>query len=82
MYATIKDKNKVLINRLSNDEAILLKSIADEAKEGSISFTELTGETGDFDGIMITVTPKEPEEEVNEIINETEETETEENLNS
>ena len=82
MYATIKDKNKVLINRLSNDEAILLKSIADEAKEGSISFTELTGETGDFDGIMIIVTPKEPEEEVNEITNETEEIETEENLNS
>ena len=56
MYAEIKNANKILINRLADTERILLEQIANEAETAEITFSKLTGETGDFDGIMINVT--------------------------
>lgn len=56
MYAEIKNANKILINRLADTERILLEQIATEAETAEITFSKLTGETGDFDGIMINVT--------------------------
>lgn len=60
MYAEIKDSERILINRLADSERILLKQIADNSKTADITFSELNGETGDFDGIMINVKPIAP----------------------
>ena len=57
MYAEIKSNNKVLINRLDDSERILLKQIADLAKDTTkkVEITELTDENGDFGGIFLEV---------------------------
>ena len=60
MYAEIKDSERILINRLADSERILLKQIADNSKTADITFSELNGETGDFDGVMVNVKPVGP----------------------
>lgn len=59
MYAEIKGKNKILINRLDNNERIILENIVESIDKSDIDIKALTGETGDFDGIMITLNPTE-----------------------
>lgn len=51
MYSEIKDNKRILINRLDDSEKLLLQNMYEESKECDISFKELNGETGDFDGI-------------------------------
>lgn len=62
MYAELKSQNKLLINRLDENEKILLKNLLEDSKDATITFNELTDETGDFGGIFIEVTPKETTE--------------------
>jgi hypothetical protein len=57
MYAEIKDNNKILINRLTDSESILLQNIVQNSSNASITFDSLNGDTGDFDGVMINVIP-------------------------
>ena len=60
MYAMIKDSTKILINRLDSNEKVLLQQIAENSKNAEIAFSELDGETGDFDGVIINVNPIVP----------------------
>ena len=71
MYAEIKSENKVLINRLSENERILLKGICDKAQgeNTKVTLKELTDESGEFGGIFLEVTEvpvEEPEEDTTE----------------
>ena len=50
MYSEIKNNNQILINRIDENEAILLKNFYDESKDSILSLIELNGETGDFSG--------------------------------
>lgn len=59
MYSEIKSQKQILINRLDDSERILLKEIYNTSKNADISLQELTGETGDFDGVMLNVVPKD-----------------------
>lgn len=58
MYAELKSQNKLMINRLDENEKILLKNLLEDSKDATINFSELTDETGEFGGIFIEVTPK------------------------
>ena len=53
MYSEIKNNNQILINRLDENEAILLKNFYDESQNSILSLTELNGETGDFSGLIL-----------------------------
>lgn len=62
MYAEIKDDKRLLINRLDNNEAVLLQGLTSNLDKKEIQVEKLTGETGEFDGIMLAfkeVNPKE-----------------------
>ena len=71
MYAVIKDNEQLLINRLDNNEAVILKGMISNLENKDIKVTELTGETGDFDGILLSFKEKE-EEVVEDIVEEVE----------
>lgn len=60
MFAEVKDKNKILINRLDDTERILVKELVDASKEDTnkIVITELTDECGEFGGLFLEVTEK------------------------
>lgn len=60
MYSEIKNNNQILINRLDENEAILLKNFYDESQNSILSLTELNGETGDFSGLILEKTPIAP----------------------
>lgn len=62
MYSEIKDNKRILINRLNDSEKILLQNMYEESKNCNLSFTELNGETGDFDGVMLEMTKIEPKD--------------------
>lgn len=64
MYAEIKNKNSILINRLDDNEAILLKQILEDstASDREILMKSLSDESGDFGGILISVEQKEKSE--------------------
>lgn len=69
MYAEIKDNERVLINRLDNNEAVILQGLVSDLDKKEIQVEKLTGETGEFDGIMLAfkeVDPKKivPSEEI------------------
>ena len=61
MYAEIKNKNSILINRLDDNEAILLKQILEDstASDREVLMKSLSDESGDFGGILISVEQKE-----------------------
>lgn len=62
MYAEIKDDKRLLINRLDNNEVVLLQGLTSNLDKKEIQVEKLTGETGEFDGIMLAfkeVNPKE-----------------------
>ena len=56
MYAEIKSTNQILINRLDENEKLLLKDIVEKAKNSKVELKELLDETGDFGGVMIELT--------------------------
>lgn len=56
MYAEIKSTNQILINRLDENEKLLLKDIIEKAKNSKVELKELLDETGDFGGVMIELT--------------------------
>lgn len=56
MYAEIKSTNQILINRLDENEKLLLKDIVEKAKNSEVEIKELLDETGDFGGVMIELT--------------------------
>ena len=64
MYAEIKNKNSILINRLDDNEAILLKQILEDstAPDREVLMKSLSDESGDFGGILISVEQKEKSE--------------------
>ena len=64
MYAEIKNKNSILINRLDDNEAILLKQILEDstASDREVLMKSLSDESGDFGGILISVEQKENSE--------------------
>lgn len=64
MYAEIKNKNSILINRLDDNEAILLKQILEDstASDREVLMKSLSDESGDFGGILISVEQKEKSE--------------------
>lgn len=57
MYAEIKSSNKILINRLDDNERIILKDFCDKVNsEGStLTVSVLTDEAADFGGILLEV---------------------------
>lgn len=57
MYAEIKSSNKILINRLDDNERIILKDFCDKvnAEGGTLTVNALTDEAADFGGILIEV---------------------------
>ena len=66
MYAEIKSENRILINRLNDEERILLETIYNKSKEENkeISLTKLLDENGNFGGVMLEVNDKEAESNV------------------
>lgn len=56
MYAEIKSTNQILINRLDENEKLLLKDIVEKAKNSKVELKELLDETGDFGGVMVELT--------------------------
>lgn len=66
MYSEIKNNNQILINRLDENEAILLKNFYDESQNSILSLTELNGETGDFSGLILEKTPIAPKAVISE----------------
>lgn len=66
MYSEIKNNNQILINRLNDAEAILLKNFYDESLNSILSLKELNGETGDFSGVILEKTPIAPKAIISE----------------
>lgn len=64
MYAEIKNKNSILINRLDDNEAIILKQILEDstASDREVLMKSLSDESGDFGGILLSVEQKEKSE--------------------
>ena len=58
MYSEIKSNNKILINRLDENESLLLENILNMSNQpnGVIKMERLTDESGDFGGVFIEVT--------------------------
>lgn len=67
MYAELKSQNKLLVNRLDENEKILLKCFAENAKNKTITIEELTDESGDFGGIFLNLVEPENEEPSKEV---------------
>ena len=61
MYSEIKTNNKILINRVNENEAILLEDIFNKANlpNGKIKMEKLTDESGNFGGVFIEVTEED-----------------------
>ena len=57
MYSEIKSSEQILINRLDENERIILEDIYKKAQqEGTqISFEKLTDESGDFGGVLVDI---------------------------
>ena len=66
MYSEIKNNNQILINRLNDAEAILLKNFYDESLNSILFLKELNGETGDFSGVILEKTPIAPKAIISE----------------
>lgn len=60
MFAEVKDKNKILINRLDDTERILVKELVEASKEDTkkVTITEILDENGDFGGLFLEVIEK------------------------
>ena len=63
MNAEIKSNNKILINRLNDNERLLLQNIYNESQKVDkvVKLNPLTDETGDFGGVFVEIedTPAE-----------------------
>lgn len=57
MNAEIKSNNKILINRLNDNERLLLQNIYNESQrvDKIIKLNPLTDETGDFGGVFVEI---------------------------
>ena len=57
MNAEIKSNNKILINRLNDNERLLLQNIYNESQrvDKIVKLNPLTGETGDFGGVFVEI---------------------------
>lgn len=55
MYSEIKSSEKILINRLDENEKIILEDIYKKSNDAKIDFEKLTDESGDFGGVMINI---------------------------
>lgn len=57
MNAEIKSNNKILINRLNDNERLLLQNIYNESQKADkiVKLNPLTDETGDFGGVFVEV---------------------------
>ncbi len=67
MYAEIKKEDKILINRLDNNEKILLKSIVDNSSNKTIALQELYSDDGEFGGCFVNLTESKEKEELKEM---------------
>lgn len=71
MYAEIKSENKILINRLNENERILLESIYNKSQieNSKITMERLLNDTADFGGVYLSLIEGGPEEiKLNEAI--------------
>lgn len=69
MYSEVKSENQILINRLNENEKILLESIYNKSQveNSKLSMSKLSDETGDFGGVLINLQEGEiPKIELNE----------------
>ena len=57
MNAEIKSNNKILINRLNDNERLLLQNIYNESQKVDkiVKLNPLTDETGDFGGVFVEI---------------------------
>ena len=57
MNAEIKSNNKILINRLNDNERLLLQNIYNESQrvDKVVKLNPLTDETGDFGGVFVEI---------------------------
>ena len=57
MNAEIKSNNKILINRLNDNERLLLQNIYNESQrvDKIVKLNLLTDETGDFGGVFVEI---------------------------
>ena len=57
MNAEIKSNNKILINRLNDNERLLLQNIYNESQKANkiVKLNPLTDETGDFGGVFVEI---------------------------
>ena len=57
MNAEIKSNNKILINRLNDNERLLLQYIYNESQrvDKIVKLNPLTDETGDFGGVFVEI---------------------------
>lgn len=57
MNAEIKSNNKILINRLNDNERLLLQNIYNESQKADkiVKLNPLTDETGDFGGVFVEI---------------------------
>ena len=57
MNAEIKSNNKILINRLNDNERLLLQNIYNESQrvDEIVKLNPLTDETGDFGGVFVEI---------------------------
>ena len=57
MNAEIKSNNKILINRLNDNERLLLQNIYNESQrvDKIVKLNQLTDETGDFGGVFVEI---------------------------
>lgn len=57
MNAEIKSNNKILINRLNDNERLLLQNIYNESQrvDKIVKLNPLTDETGDFGGVFVEI---------------------------
>lgn len=57
MNAEIKSNNKILINRLDDNERLLLQNIYNESQrvDKIVKLNPLTDETGDFGGVFVEI---------------------------
>ena len=72
MYAEIKSTDKILINRLDENEQILLEEMYKKGilPSSKLGLDQLTDESGDFGGVMLTFSSSESENKEIEIITE------------
>lgn len=65
MYAEIKSNNQILINRLDDNERIILQDFCKRANESSSSLviTALNDESAEFGGMLLEIETAEDTEE-------------------